>query len=67
MAEAKPGDKRCDRCDGYAATSFKIRRTFTPPASSDAPATDKVVTEADLCARCTTIVDNAIKRAVKPK
>lgn len=61
MAEAKPGDKICDRCNSMKATTQIIRRL---------PKNDTTTIlqswNVDLCTRCGTIVDNAIKRAVRP-
>lgn len=60
MAEAKPGDKICDRCDSMKATAQSIDRY-------EVGGVKQLKLAVDLCGKCGKIVDNAIKRAVRPK
>ncbi len=61
MADAKPEDKICDKCKSMKARRQEVQRTVYGDADAGS------VTICDLCPRCEKLVDNAIKRAVKPK
>ncbi len=61
MPDPQPGDKICGRCDSFKATAQRIGRFDQDGKAIGTPS------DADLCKRCGKIVDNAIKRAVKPK
>jgi hypothetical protein len=64
MAEAKPGTKICDRCDSIRARPQRIQRT---EVESEGNNVERLELACDLCRRCGKLVDNAIKRAIKPK
>lgn len=62
MAEVKPGTKACDRCGVFKGVTQMIGH------QADTGDADFIAVERrDLCSKCLKIVDNAIKRAVKPK
>ena len=55
-------DRKCDRCRQYGGTAYILSRHV--PNDIQAPLLSVC---ADLCKKCTKIVDKAIQRAVKPK
>jgi hypothetical protein len=61
MAEVEAGTKKCDRCgmfEGFPQTLHRMR---------DSDNVSEFSVKADLCSKCKPVVDNRIKRAVKPK
>lgn len=62
MADVKPGTKECDRCKTFRAKPWVIER-HEPNVEKN----PMLAVCADLCVKCAKIVDNAIKRAVRPK